>query len=342
MGMRRTVLLLASMGLAVLLACGAAFAEEKLDQHTNDSLSSYSDHEEFSGDDKYLAQSFTAGKTGKLSKVSVQIEKAACGSGAADAPYKDINVRIYALGTPNSTLTTGSTLKASTTIPAPQVPYQPFCGFWRTPPWTDVTFDPDTRPQVYSGTKYAVALEPDPVPSGSSVQPLYSWYYDHGSYFPGGTGHQRHVYIPGLSFPWTERSLDFKFRTYVDVPDTDGDGLANDVDQCDDDPGPASHNGCPPDTVSPAGSVQIDSGARRTTTRAVALDLNATDPTPSSGLDSMRLKNAGGSWSAWQPYAESKGWKLTRGAGKKTVYAQYRDAAGNVSARTSDSITYRP
>ena len=341
--MRRTALLLASTALAVLLASGTALAEEKVDQQTNDSLRSYSDHEEFSGDDQYLAQSFTAGKTGKLSKVSVQIEKAACGSGAADAPsYKDIHVRIYSLGSPNSTLTTGSTPMASTTIPASQVPYQPLCGFWRTPPWTDVTFDLDTRPQVYSGTKYAVALETDPVPSGSSVQPLYSWYYDHGSYFPGGTGYQRHVYIPGHSFPWTELGLDFKFRTYVDVPDTDGDGLANDVDQCDYDSGPASNNGCPLDTAAPTGSVQIEGGADRINFRTVTLTLGATDPHWSAGVDSMRIKNAGGSWTAWEPYADGRSWKLTRGAGKKTVYAQYRDAAGNVSAKASDSITYRP
>lgn len=79
----------------------------------------------------------------------------------------------------------------------------------------------------------------------------------------------------------------------------------------------------------------------------MTLALAATDPSPgywepASGVDSMRIKNAGGSWTAWQPYAQSKDWRLTRGAGKKTVYAQYRDAAGNVSARVSDSITYRP
>ena len=42
------------------------------------------------------------------------------------------------------------------------------------------------------------------------------------------------------------------------------------------------------------------------------------------------------------PYTTRKDWKLTRGAGKKTVYVQYKDAAGNVSAKASDSITYRP
>jgi len=96
------------------------------------------------------------------------------------------------------------------------------------------------------------------------------------------------------------------------------------------------------DTIPPTGSVAINNGKLRTSSRAVTLGLDATDPSPSSGVDSMRLKNAGGSWTAWQPYIESKGWKLTRGAGKKTVYAQYRDAAGNVSASALDSITYRP
>jgi hypothetical protein len=36
----------------------------------------------------------------------------------------------------------------------------------------------------------------------------------------------------------------------------------------------------------------------------------------------MRIKNAGGSWTAWQSYAQRKGWRLTRQEGKKTVYVQ--------------------
>jgi hypothetical protein len=56
----------------------------------------------------------------------------------------------------------------------------------------------------------------------------------------------------------------------------------------------------------------------------------------------MRIKNAGGHWSAWKPYAKRKGWRLTRGEGKKRVYVQCKDGAGNTSARVMDSITYRP
>jgi hypothetical protein len=131
------------------------------------------------------------------------------------------------------------------------------------------------------------------------------------------------------------------FRTYVDVPDTDGDGVADDVDQCRYDSGPAPNNGCPLDTVSPTGSVEINGGTRITTSRTVTLTLDATDPSPGTGVTSMRIKNASGDWTAWQPYAESKDWKLTRGPGKKTIYVQYKDAAGNASMKASDSTKAR-
>ncbi len=42
----------------------------------------------------------------------------------------------------------------------------------------------------------------------------------------------------------------------------------------------------------------------------------------------------------WETYATSKtGWSLTAGDGAKTVYAQFRDGAGNVSSSYSDGIT---
>jgi hypothetical protein len=74
----------------------------------------------------------------------------------------------------------------------------------------------------------------------------------------------------------------------------------------------------------------------------VELALEASDPSPAGGVSSVRLKNNGGDWSAWRPYSVSQVWRLSAGAGKKTVYAQYRDSAGNTSAATSDWISYRP
>jgi hypothetical protein len=254
-------------------------------------------------------------------------------------------VQIYSLGPYSDTLSTvSSTPTVSTTIPASQVPYQAIScnNVWAAPPWTEVTFVPGNRELVFTGRKYAIALEPEQVSVGSTRQPSYFWY--HRSSYLGGDGYTRRIDMPGLNFNWDRWGTDFMFKTYVDVPDSDGDGLTNDIDQCDYDPGPASMNGCPisTDSVSPAGSVKINRGARITRSRTVTLSLNATDPAPYSGVESMRIKNAGGSWTSWQPYDTRKGWKLTRGEGKKTAYIQYKDGADNVSAKATDSITYRP
>jgi Tol biopolymer transport system component len=52
------------------------------------------------------------------------------------------------------------------------------------------------------------------------------------------------------------------------------------------------------DTIKPTGSVLIDGGADVTSSRVVTLTLDATDPAPGSGVESMRIKNAGRSWTA--------------------------------------------
>ena len=97
------------------------------------------------------------------------------------------------------------------------------------------------------------------------------------------------------------------------------------------------------DKKEPTGDVTIDSGFASTEDRTVELALEATDPGPySSGVSRMRVKNAGGDWTKWSPYETTKTWRLSGGAGKKRVYAQYKDLAGNVSDTVADSITYRP
>jgi hypothetical protein len=96
------------------------------------------------------------------------------------------------------------------------------------------------------------------------------------------------------------------------------------------------------DTAAPEGTVLINGGRAVTAKPSVTLALTTSDPSSGSGVSSMRVKNAGGNWSAWQPYAASKSWRLSAGAGKKTVYAQFRDPVGNVSAIVLDTIKYRP
>ena len=78
--------------------------------------------------------------------------------------------------------------------------------------------------------------------------------------------------------------------------------------------------------IAPAltGSLSLDGGAAYATSTAVTIDSSV------AGVTQMRLENDGGSWSAWEPYADGAAWTLLSGDGAKTVDAQYRDADGNV------------
>jgi len=99
----------------------------------------------------------------------------------------------------------------------------------------------------------------------------------------------------------------------------------------------------PGDTVPPSGTVVINSGAGVTNSRMVTLTLSATDN--SGTVTHMRFSNTGTSYSSAQAYATTKTWTLSSGNGVKTVYAQFRDAAGNWSAAAQDKIvldTTRP
>ncbi len=97
------------------------------------------------------------------------------------------------------------------------------------------------------------------------------------------------------------------------------------------------------DTARPSGTVLINGGAASTTSTSVTLTLAASDPAPASGVFKMRFKNeSAGTWSSWQTYSTSKSWTLSAGAGTKTVYVQYKDRAGNISAAARDTISYSP
>jgi YD repeat-containing protein len=58
-----------------------------------------------------------------------------------------------------------------------------------------------------------------------------------------------------------------------------------------------------------------------------------------SGVTGVRFSPDNTTWASWQGYADDLNYVLPAGAGTKTVYAQFRDAAGNVSSSVSDTIT---
>jgi LruC domain-containing protein len=92
------------------------------------------------------------------------------------------------------------------------------------------------------------------------------------------------------------------------------------------------------DTAAPTGTVSINGDAAFVDTDEVTLTLSASDAVPGSGLSKMRFSNDNSTWSAWQTNAASHAWTLADVDGITTVYAQFQDAAGNVSNSYSDTI----
>ncbi|MDF2959460.1 MAG: tandem-95 repeat protein [Paenibacillus sp.] len=91
------------------------------------------------------------------------------------------------------------------------------------------------------------------------------------------------------------------------------------------------------DKTPPAeGSIQINGGASLTRERQVSLQLSSSDA--ESGVTEMRFSLNGLAWDEWEAYQVTKDWVLSAGDGEKTLYVQYRDAVGNESSSTMDSI----
>ena len=93
------------------------------------------------------------------------------------------------------------------------------------------------------------------------------------------------------------------------------------------------------DATPPTGNIVVNGGAAVTNSTSVTLSLSASDA--GSGVTQMRFSNNNVTWSGWEAFsARRTAWNLTSGDGTKTVYAQFRDAAGNTSGVRSDSIFY--
>ncbi len=102
------------------------------------------------------------------------------------------------------------------------------------------------------------------------------------------------------------------------------------------------------DTTPPVGDITLNGGAAFTHMAQVTVTSSVSDATTS--VSSMSFSNNGAAFSAWEPYASSKTWDLkgygaTSADGTKTVFARFRDAAGNVSetmqANIGSSMTWK-
>jgi len=110
----------------------------------------------------------------------------------------------------------------------------------------------------------------------------------------------------------------------------------------------SSLSGNCPDSTAPSGSVSINSGDSYTDSYYVTLSLSATDDEGVTGYyastSSSSPSGSGYSWTSitsTTSYSGSKSYfYLGSSQGTRTVYVWFKDTAGNVSNRNSDSITY--
>jgi len=90
------------------------------------------------------------------------------------------------------------------------------------------------------------------------------------------------------------------------------------------------------DQANPTGTVSINTAAQYATSTTVTLT-NTTSDTGGSGLSQMQFSNDGTTWSGWESYNATKSWTLSAGDGTKTVYAQFKDNAGNTTGQLQDN-----
>jgi hypothetical protein len=94
----------------------------------------------------------------------------------------------------------------------------------------------------------------------------------------------------------------------------------------------------PTDRTPPTGLVVINNDDTYTVSTSVTLALDASDNNGSGGIQMMVSHAADFAGSSWESFAATLAWTLIEGDGLKTVFAKFKDAAGNVSAVYSDTI----
>ena len=90
------------------------------------------------------------------------------------------------------------------------------------------------------------------------------------------------------------------------------------------------------DSEPPIGFLTVAGGAAAVRNTSVTLQVLGFDN--QIAIDSMRFRNEGEAWGPWIPYAFTSPWTLAAGEGIRTVEAELRDLAGNVSGILSDTV----
>ena len=149
--------------------------------------------------------------------------------------------------------------------------------------------------------------------------------------------------LTGATSPYTHTGLTNGMTYYHVVTAVNSYGESSESNQVSATPSSTATS----DTTAPSSpSVSIDSGASSTTSTSVALTLSATDNVGvtayyASETSTTPSASAAGwtSVTSTTSYSASVSFTLSSGSGTKTVYVWFKDAAGNISASSSDSIT---
>jgi hypothetical protein len=93
------------------------------------------------------------------------------------------------------------------------------------------------------------------------------------------------------------------------------------------------------DNAPPRGTILINNNAKATNSIRTTLNISAYDNLSGMGEGAkMQFSNNCSIFSAPEPYNTAKSWIITSGDGVKTVYARFKDAIGNWSGYTFDTI----
>jgi hypothetical protein len=212
--MRRTVSLLTTMAVALIVASGIALAQSQLDQQQPLDDGGYAVVNETSTTE--IAQTFTAGVTGTLDKVSLDVGCCADDSGNIGGTPPGGGIVVWLSGVDSSGLPSG--LKAFAEIPASDFSTD------GTLHWEDtVTFIPVSSSGTYvvAGKQYAISVSVNHCHSAfatTACPPLsasgYQWGWTTPSAYSGGNA----LVFSGSGWQ-PKNDYDFAFKTYV-TPDT--------------------------------------------------------------------------------------------------------------------------
>ncbi len=126
---------------------------------------------------------------------------------------------------------------------------------------------------------------------------------------------------------WTLASGDGKRAVYVKFKDAAGNWSASFSDSI------------ILDITPPSAGISINDSVFYTNSLVVTLKFSCSDSASGMGSGSqMRFSIDNVNWSIAEAYKTSKTWTLTNGDGKKTVFAKFKDVAGNWSSPVSAAI----